>query len=373
MDNETLKKALNQAQEDEKSLKSIRIEIPKVSGAKSYSLGLPVDAISGKLVQHQLIVKTDIASFTLSSDLLKDYSLKQDDILKLNIKEGALEDANNRKVIEVSISINDETKGFEKLDRPMMISIHYEAPALELEKHEHFLVEVINKDGKKTPIFNSLYDPNTKTVRLSTDQLGKVSVSYIYKTFSDLGDQSWAKESIEVLASKGIINGTSLQENTFSPKENISRADFVVLLIKTLNLSQMPEINNNFADIPSNAYYYESIGIAKALGITSGVGDNQFNPTGYISRQDMMVLTANALAAIDKGLSLKNEDVLENFKDKDSISSYAAESLATLVDNNLIGGHNERINPLGNSTRAETAVFMHRIFKNLYSNEIDIE
>ena len=363
LDNETFKKALNQAQEDAKDRKNIRLDIPKVSGAKSYSLELPIDAIATSQDRHQLIVTSDVATFIIPSNLLEGHNLKDDNVVKLNFKEG----------IEISISINDEIKGLERLARPMIISIPYEASTLELDNYEHLVVEFTDEHGNKTLILNSFYDANTKMVTFSTDKLGRFEVSYIHKTFSDLENHQWAQESIEVLASKGIINGTSVQENTFKPGENISRADFMVLLIKTLGLTHTPEINNNFTDISPNAYYYESIETAKALGITSGVGDNQFNPTGYISRQDMMVLTANALAAIDKGLSLQNKDILAGFKDKDSISSYATKSLATLVDNNLIGGYDEKINPLGNSTRAETAVFMHRIFKNIYSNEMNIQ
>ncbi len=74
----------------------------------------------------------------------------------------------------------------------------------------------------------------------------------------------------------------------------VPRADFLVLLVRTLALSA--SIKDNFADISSSDYYYAAVGVAKALGIATGVGNNRFNPKAHITRQDMMVLAQRALS-----------------------------------------------------------------------------
>jgi len=124
------------------------------------------------------------------------------------------------------------------------------------------------------------------SLRLRRNHLSKYAVSYVYKTFADIGSYAWAKKQIEVLASKGVINGTS--DTTFTPQADITRADFMILLVKALGLTA--EVTSNFDDVSEKDYYYEYVGIAKELGITTGVGNNKFNPKAKITRQDMMVL-----------------------------------------------------------------------------------
>ena len=178
------------------------------------------------------------------------------------------------------------------------------------------------------------------------------------KVFKDMGSHQWAQEAVEALAAKGIVSGTA--ENTFTPGKNITRADFITLLVKALDLKA--DFETNFEDVNSATYYYQAVGIAKQLGIASGTGGGKFNPKSEISRQDMMVLVAKALKAANK---LKNADssALDKYTDSDSISGYAEEAVAALVSDGIIAGSNGKINPFGKTTRAEAAVIIYKIFK----------
>lgn len=110
------------------------------------------------------------------------------------------------------------------------------------------------------------------------------------KTFSDLAGFEWARMEIEVLATQGIIKGTS--ETTFSPGNNITRADFICLLVRSLKFTA--NIDSNFSDVVQTDHFYNEVGIAKKLGVVLGVGDNQFNPRENTSRQDVMVMVSRA-------------------------------------------------------------------------------
>lgn len=188
---------------------------------------------------------------------------------------------------------------------------------------------------------------------------GKIFAESEIKTFSDVGENySWAKDEIEFLAGKGIINGT--ENNKFEPGRNITRAEFITLLVKALDLKA--EVDGNFKDVSENAYYYEPVGIAKKLGITTGIGNDLFNPNAEITRQDMMVICVNALK-ISKNYEPRGTDSdLDNFIDRDQISSYAVEPVASLVKEGIISGYGNAVNPKGNATRAETAVIMYKIY-----------
>ncbi len=53
--------------------------------------------------------------------------------------------------------------------------------------------------------------------------------------------------------------------------------------------------------------------------------------------------------------------VLNQFSDSAGISQYAKQALATLLSMDLVKGSGNIINPKGNATRAETAVFIYRL------------
>lgn len=179
---------------------------------------------------------------------------------------------------------------------------------------------------------------------------------YAAKTFTDLAGYQWAKTQIEALASMGVINGTS--DTTFSPGINITRADFICMLVRAQKLNET--IDSNFSDIPSTAYYYQAVGIAKKLGIATGKGDNLFMPKENISRQDMMVIISRAMKISGKQLVGSASD-LSGFKDSVKVTDYAVNAAAQLIKAGIIMGNDGKINPNGTATRAETAVILYRM------------
>lgn len=178
--------------------------------------------------------------------------------------------------------------------------------------------------------------------------------------FQDLDSKySWATEAINELYAEGIIKGTS--DTTFSPGINITRADFVVLLVRALGLEA--EAGSNFADVSQGTYYYEALGIAKKLGIINGTDGNSFNPKGEISRQDMMVIAARALKAVNKLSASGSAGELSSFTDGAKVAKYAVDSVAALIKEEIVQGDGKFINPAGTATRAEAAVLIYRILK----------
>jgi hypothetical protein len=174
--------------------------------------------------------------------------------------------------------------------------------------------------------------------------------------FTDLESFSWAEKEILELFKKGIIKGTTL--TSFSPQNHIKRADYMILIVRMLMLKA--DFTDNFADVKMDKYYYNEIGIAKSLGLTTGVGDNKFEPEAQISRQDVFTIAYRIMKT--KGL-IKQTDTfsLNGILDISEISEYAKEPLEALVSNGLVKGNENKINPLGNATRAEVAVFIYRL------------
>ena len=176
--------------------------------------------------------------------------------------------------------------------------------------------------------------------------------------FADIANYSWASDAIVALAEKGIIKGVS--DTNFAPADNIKRADFMLLLVRMLGMDA--EFSENFSDVSADKYYYEALGVAKKLGLTTGVGNNKFNPEANITRQDMFVLAYRILKMQEAGLVDADETAINAFDDSAKIADYAKEGLSALVKNELVKGSDNKINPVGNATRAETAVFIHRLY-----------
>lgn len=60
--------------------------------------------------------------------------------------------------------------------------------------------------------------------------------------------------------------------------------------------------------------------------------------------------------------STNNHDVLNRFTDKGDISDYALDSMSNLITEELIIGTEGTLNPQANTTRAEAAVFLYRLY-----------
>ena len=177
--------------------------------------------------------------------------------------------------------------------------------------------------------------------------------------FTDLGNYPWAESYINALASAGIVNGYN--DNTFRPGDNVKRADFIIMLLRAMGVDTTQAASDNFSDVRADKYYYNAVGIAKEMGIASGNNDGTFNPEENITRQDMMILAKRAVE-MQTGTTLTGDvSVLDQFADKDSISAYAVDSLAAMVENDIVSGTGSNIQPRDNTTRAQAAVIISNV------------
>lgn len=220
---------------------------------------------------------------------------------------------------------------------------------------------------ENSSIYTLMQELNTKTyedaVEVMAEPLSGTLLepdpNYTNK-FTDMDEYWWAMDSVNDLASRGIIKGRS--ETSFDPDANITRADNTVLLLRVLG--KAAKFDSNFDDVYEGSYYYNEIGMAKALGIASGVGGNKFDPDALVKRQDMATLAYRVLAKEGIVTSIPNTTNLNQFKDSDNIDFYAREAMSACTAAGLMSGYGDNtINPQGNATRIEVALFMHRIFK----------
>lgn len=365
-----IQKAIEQVKKSDTKLeiRSVSAEIPKIEGAKAYEVVFPKAMVTADAENApQIEIKTEAATVVMLPGMLNRLAEElQPEYLSLTVAKfditslssGTQSIIGEHPVVELNVKIDGKVVFWNNPQAPVKISIPYSPTEKELEDPEHIVVYCIDGSRKVIPVPNGKYDPMTGEVTFTVTHPGLYAVSYVKKSFDDISAVPWAKKEIEVLASKGIINGTS--ERTFNPSDNITRADFLLLLVKTLGLTA--NIEDNFSDVHATDYYYEAVGIAKKLGITFGKGNNLFDHESRISRQEMMTLIARAMRLVGKLNTEGNIEDLKAYSDGGLIAEYAAESVAALVKNVFFTGYKDKLNPLGNTTRTEAAVILYRIY-----------
>ena len=175
--------------------------------------------------------------------------------------------------------------------------------------------------------------------------------------FTDIASRAWAVDSINKLASAGIVNGVSA--NTFAPDAYSKRADFIVMLVKTLGLTDAG--TDNFTDVESGKYYANALAIAKEAGIASGYSDGTFKPEDTITRQDMMVLVAKALEFTGAELDTSTA-VLNGYSDAAQVADYAKPYVAALLNAGIANGTDTGIAPTALITRAQMSVLVANVY-----------
>ncbi|MBP1991671.1 S-layer homology domain-containing protein [Paenibacillus eucommiae] len=184
------------------------------------------------------------------------------------------------------------------------------------------------------------------------------------KSFVDL-QSHWSQSDVELLASKLIVNGRT--DTGFFPEDNVTRAEFVSLIIRALGLEEevMPA-QNAFTDVGKSDWFAGIIGIATKEQIVSGFEDGTFRPNDPITREQMAVIAANALSFADKSVALagKFNPLLAVFEDKAAISSWAQVAAAQMLESGVMAGITEhQFAPQNMATRAQSAVVIKRLLQ----------
>ncbi len=203
---------------------------------------------------------------------------------------------------------------------------------------------------------NTLMKVLSSAALLSAIAVSAVSAETATTPFSDIAG-SYAKDAINELVEKGIVNGKG--NGKFDPSGKIERQDFAIILAKALGLdvSSTPK-SPTFSDVPSDSYAYASVEAAVKAGLIKGQGNGTFGTGSNLSRQDMAVLFVRAL-----GIDAQGKGSILKFSDASSISDYAKDAVAVAVGFGLFnGGTDGKFDPKGGAAREEVALVASRFF-----------
>lgn len=180
----------------------------------------------------------------------------------------------------------------------------------------------------------------------------------IENPYGDVREDDWFYSEVMTAYKQGLMTGTG--PKLFSPCETLSRAQFALILYR---LEGMPEAeyDGRFFDVDEDLWYTDADAWASQHGIVMGYGESRtFGPGDCISREQMAAMMYRY--AEYKGYDLNGRAELSGYQDGKSVSVFAKDAVAWAVEKEIIHGkcQGTRLDPQGNTTRAEAAVILAR-------------
>lgn len=177
--------------------------------------------------------------------------------------------------------------------------------------------------------------------------------------FTDVKESDWFYKGVAYVVDKGVMSGVS--ENQFDPSGKLTRAMMVQMLY---NMEDRPacDAENAFIDVPVGQWYTDAVIWANDEKIVSGMGDGLFAPNMEITREQMVVMLYNY--AKYKGYDVTASTDLSKFADNASVSTWAQPAMQWAVAEGYISGMGDnQLAPQGTATRAEIASVIMRFME----------
>lgn len=180
--------------------------------------------------------------------------------------------------------------------------------------------------------------------------------------YTDLAGH-WAYNDAVKMTDAKIMGGAYVNGRAyFYPDTEVTREEFVTMLMKTIGLSDIPEISDvKFADdgkISDDARKY--VRAAKKLGFISGSkgedGKLYFDPDSTVTRAEVAVILQNVI-------HVKVTDAIPVFADNDAIPAWAAESVLAMRQLGIMNGTGGgEFSPFETVSRAQTAAILSAVY-----------
>ena len=168
--------------------------------------------------------------------------------------------------------------------------------------------------------------------------------------FHDIADVTWAQDSIQMLAERGIVNGKA--DGVFAPHDAVTREEFIKMIVLALGF-ETAEVSADMPDVDANAWYAPYVAAAAAQGIVTGYEDGTFGVGRSITRQEMATIAYRAGIQAGKALAA---DATGSFADDAEISDYAKTPVYAMEQAGIINGiGGNMFAPTQQCTRAQAA------------------
>lgn len=337
-------------------LVAVTFDITDAEGVNKIKVSLPAaDMVNAqKDGADKFVINTSLGTvdFKATSILAEGQTATTVDFIIEKVEKPANAPAN---AIAIDFKVLVDGNDVSDLNAALTLSIPYQLSSGEDKTNIVIYGETKNGSNLTLP---GVYNALKGMVEFKTTNSGKFYSSQAkLVTFSDVKPDFWGYSYITNLASKGIVQGNN---GAFSPNKNITRAEFVAIITRSLKLTA-PKGTTPFTDVSATAWYAENVAAAYDAGLIKGKSETIFDPNAPITRQEAAVVIANTLKYI--GYKPETDSSKANvFSDVNLIADWAKASVATAYSKGVISGSNGKFNPLGNATRAEVAKMLYQVY-----------
>lgn len=239
-------------------------------------------------------------------------------------------------------------------------------------------------------------DAKSHTIKVPVETFGYFQVMYMDNSFNDVTSHDWARDYLDVLYSKGVMNNKTTGQ--FLPNDAITRGEFVTLLVKGFDIPLInddtsyhtndptnPNFQGTFADVrrglglpnSSSLFDFMHIEAGARTGIVRGNSNGLFLPNNSISREDAAVMIARAAnMKVNSDTDKSMANLKKQFTDADDsiMSTYAMPSVEAVVKAGYMDGIKNvpvegqkkdtfSFDPKGNMTRAQASAIVYRVMQ----------
>lgn len=350
-----------------------------------------IGQFNGELLQLMIAseavveLRTELGIYRLPAN-----ELKLHDIAKQLSASGNLDDI--RIEIEVAAPTQEQLKAaedaseegdFDIVAPPVRFTVtaHHGTDSIEVVGFDRFVERLIAipddvKPSEATTVV--VIDPDG-TVRHIPTVVVTISGSYYAKAsslsnsiyavvkhnaaFPDL-ENHWAKTYVNDLGSRMVITG--FDDGQFYPEKSITRAEFAAIAVRALGLKPVSG-QSPFTDVKASDWYGSAVLTAYEFGLINGFDDGTFRPAASITREQAMVILANAMKLTDLYESVDDaasDSALHPFSDEGDVSAWAKEAFAAGIEADIIAGRSaDTLAPKADISRAEAAKIMYRLLQ----------
>ena len=252
---------------------------------------------------------------------------------------------------------------------------------------------LVHPDGTEEILKDSI--PTEDGIQLTVDGSATVKIVDNSKGFIDTQDH-WAKDEIDFVSARGLVNGMSA--TIYAPNASTTRAQLWTILARqngadlnggntwyekaqnwakdkgvsdganhnaAINRAQMVTMlwravgqptaggTANFTDVPTDSYYAQAVAWAVENGITTGVGNGHFDPTGTCTRAQIVTFLWRS-----KGEPYASDS---NNPFTDIASDYYMDAVFWAVKEGITNGTTPTtFSPNERCTRAQIVTFIYR-------------
>lgn len=166
----------------------------------------------------------------------------------------------------------------------------------------------------------------------------------------------WAEADILKLYSLDMIKG--YKDSTFRPDRELTRAEFVVLLAKSIGLNPVENPKLIFSDtVPDWVSGY--VAAAVKAGWINGFTDGTFRANTWITREQIAVMSIRAISG-------STSEYILNYTDKTDIQQWARSAVAKATQLGVMIGYEDgSFHPNTETTRAEASVIILRLLRQI--------